>query len=176
MNTSLNPATATAGKYLTFMLGAEHFSLPVLRVREIIRLISITPVPRMPAYIKGVINLRGKIIPVIDLRERFSMNSLALVENDRRCIIVVQFKGSEGINQHMGMIVDAVEEVSQYLDVDIEATPDFGSALDPRYIIGMAKNRGTVRTLLDLDKMLNMESFVQMIGSESGHSNATVGD
>ncbi len=150
------------GKYLTFMLGAEYFSLPVLQVREIIRLCPITTVPRMPPYIKGVINLRGKIIPVIDLRERFSMNSMVIIEDDRRCIIVVQFKTHYDLVQHMGMIVDVVEEVSQFQEVDLETTPDFGSSLDSRFIIGMAKSRGSVRTLLDLDRLLTMEGVIQL--------------
>ena len=150
------------GKYLTFMLGAEYFSLPVLQVREIIRLCPITTVPRMPPYIKGVINLRGKIIPVIDLRERFSMNSMVISEDDRRCIIVVQFKTHDALVQSMGMIVDVVEEVSQFLEGDLESTPDFGSSLDSRFIIGMAKSRGSVRTLLDLDRLLTMEGVIQL--------------
>lgn len=167
MNTSLNLSTAQPGKYLTFELQSEHFSLPVLRVREIMRLCPITPVPRMPPYIKGVLNLRGKIIPVIDLRDRFSLPSLPPSEDDRRCIIVAQFKSKDNVTQHMGMIVDAVEDVANFSDADIEATPDFGSALDTRYIIGMAKNHGSVRTLLDLDRLLNMEGVIQMLVTEN---------
>ena len=162
MSTTLTINKIPSGKYLTFMLGAEYFSLPVLQVREIIRLCPITTVPRMPPYIKGVINLRGKIIPVIDLRERFSMNSMVIIEDDRRCIIVVQFKTHDALVQHMGMIVDVVEEVSQFLEVDLESTPDFGSSLDSRFIIGMAKSRGSVRTLLDLDRLLTMEGVIQL--------------
>ncbi len=160
MSTTPTISKIPSGKYLTFMLGAEYFSLPVLQVREIIRLCPITTVPRMPPYIKGVINLRGKIIPVIDLRERFSMNSMVISEDDRRCIIVVQFKPHDDLVQHMGMIVDVVEEVSQFLEVDLESTPDFGSSLDSRFIIGMAKSRGSVRTLLDLDRLLTMEGVI----------------
>jgi purine-binding chemotaxis protein CheW len=111
--------------------------------------------------------LRGKIIPVIDLRERFSLEILPLNESDRRCIIVAQYKSQDNLTHLMGMIVDAVEDVSYFLDSDIEATPDFGSALDTRYIIGMAKNHGAVRTLLDLDRLLNMEGVIQMLGSEN---------
>lgn len=167
MNTSSILLNAPSGKYLTFTLESEHFSLPVLKVREIMRLTPITPVPRMPPYIKGVLNLRGKIIPVIDLRERFSLESLPLNESDRRCIIVAQYKSHDNVTHLMGMIVDAVEDVSYFLDSDIEATPDFGSALDTRYIIGMAKNHGAVRTLLDLDRLLNMEGVIQMLSSEN---------
>jgi purine-binding chemotaxis protein CheW len=88
-------------------------------------------------------------------------------EDDRRCIIVAQFKSKDNVTQHMGMIVDAVEDVANFSDADIEATPDFGSALDTRYIIGMAKNHGSVRTLLDLDRLLNMEGVIQMLSTEN---------
>ena len=166
MNTISSTTSAEPGKYLTFTLQTEHFSVPVLRVREIMRLCAITPVPRMPPYIKGVLNLRGKIIPVIDLRDRFSLQNWVLSEDDRRCIIVVQFRSKDNQTQHMGMIVDAVEDVAHFSDADIEATPDFGSALDTRYIIGMATNHGSVRTLLDLDRLLNMEGVLQLISTQ----------
>jgi len=166
MNTMSSTTSAEPGKYLTFTLQTEHFSVPVLRVREIMRLCAITPVPRMPPYIKGVLNLRGKIIPVIDLRDRFSLQNWVLTEDDRRCIIVVQFRSKDNQTQHMGMIVDAVEDVAHFSDADIEATPDFGSALDTRYIIGMATNHGSVRTLLDLDRLLNMEGVLQLISTQ----------
>jgi purine-binding chemotaxis protein CheW len=166
MNTMSSTTSAEPGKYLTFTLQTEHFSVPVLRVREIMRLCAITPVPRMPPYIKGVLNLRGKIIPVIDLRDRFSLQNWVLTEDDRRCIIVVQFRSKDNQTQHMGMIVDAVEDVAHFSDADIETTPDFGSALDTRYIIGMATNHGSVRTLLDLDRLLNMEGVLQLISTQ----------
>lgn len=141
------------GKYLTFLLAQERYSVPVLKVREIMRLCPVTPVPRMPAYIKGVINLRGKIVPVIDLRERFGLPQA--VELDRICIIVVQFDTGEGSSQLMGMIVDVVEEVSQFNTEDLEVSPDFGGSIDTRFITGMTKSKGTVKTLLDIDRLLN---------------------
>ena len=158
-----NIASAQPGKYLTFKLQSEHFSLPVLRVREIMRMCPITPVPRMPDYIKGVINLRGKIIPVIDLRDKFDLKKMSSDADDRRCIIVAQFNGNANVTQQMGMIVDAVEDVANFSDTDLEAAPDFGSALNTRYIKGMAKKHGSVRTLLDLDRLLNMEGVIQML-------------
>lgn len=142
-----------AGKYLTFILENERYSVPVLKVREIMRLSPITPVPRMPAYIKGVINLRGKIVPVIDLRERFGLQQA--VDLDRICVIVVQFDTTDGGSQLMGMIVDVVEEVSQFNTEDLELPPDFGGSIDTRFITGMAKSKGTVKTLLDIDRLLN---------------------
>jgi len=148
------------GKYLTFMLGAEHYSLPILKVREIMRLCPITPVPRMPVYIQGVINLRGKIVPVLDLRARFRLPEYA--DRDRVCIIVVQLDNGDGSANLMGMIVDMVEEVSQYAEAEIEPTPDFGSLVDTRYITGMTKTKGTVKTLLDLDKLLTMDGDIDL--------------
>ena len=143
---------ALAGKHLTFMLGREHYGVPVLKVREIIRLCDITPVPQMPDYIRGVLNLRGKIIPVADLRIKFR---LAKVENtDLTCIVVVSVNLPDKSSALMGLIVDAVEEVANLAAADIEPPPDFGAALETGYILGMAKVKGMVKTLLDLDRVV----------------------
>jgi purine-binding chemotaxis protein CheW len=151
---------ALPGKYLTFSLGAEHFSVSVLRVREIMTCKPITAVPRMPHYVKGVINVRGKVIPVIDLGERFSLMPPPPGSEDRRCIIIVQFFGQSGSLQNMGLIVDVVLEVCQLHAADIEATPDFGSTLDSRFISAMAKTGQGVRALLDIDKLLNLDEVI----------------
>jgi purine-binding chemotaxis protein CheW len=142
-----------AGKYLTFVLDQERYSVPVLKVREIMRLCPITPVPRMPSYILGVINLRGKIVPVIDLRERFALPKA--IDLERACVVVVQFATADGSPQLMGMVVDIVEEVSVFAVEDLEMPPDFGGDVDTRFITGMAKSKGTVKTVLDLDRLLN---------------------
>ena len=153
--TTAAPVAATAalaGKHLTFVLGREQYGVPVLKVREIIRLCDITPVPQMPEYIKGVLNLRGKIIPVADLRIKFR---LAKIENtDLTCIVVVQVNLPDKSSTLMGLIVDAVEEVVNLAATDIEPTPDFGAALEADYILGMAKVKGTVKTLLDIDRVV----------------------
>ena len=142
-----------AGKHLTFVLGHECYGVPVLKVREIIRLCDITPVPQMPDYIKGVLNLRGKIIPVADLRLKFR---LAIVENTKHtCIVVVQVILPDNTLTPMGLIVDAVEEVVSLIESEIEPPPDFGTILDADYILGMAKVKGSVKTLLDIDKVVN---------------------
>lgn len=149
----LDPMDALAGKYLTFVLGKECYGVPVLKVREIIRLCDITPVPQMPEYIKGVLNLRGKIIPVADLRIKFKLGS---VENTKHtCIVVVQVILSDNTITPIGLIVDAVEEVVNVAGAEIEPTPDFGTALDADYILGMAKVKGSVKTLLDIDKVVS---------------------
>jgi purine-binding chemotaxis protein CheW len=172
-NTMTTPSTEhlpDAGKYLTFTLAHERYSVPVLKVKEIMRLCPVTPVPRMPVYIKGVINLRGKIVPVIDLRERFGLPQMA--DTERICIIVVQFDTADGIAQLMGMIVDVVEEVSQFNTDELEAPPDFGGAIDTRFIVGMAKSKGSVKTLLDIDRLLNHAGQIEPIalGLDANHS------
>ena len=141
-----------AGKYLTFVLSRECYGIPVLKVREIIRLASITTVPQMPSYVKGVINLRGKIIPVIDLCAKFGLEHSAGSEN--ACIVVVQVNGLENRTIQLGLMVDAVEEVCQLSAADIEKTPEFGAAVDTACILGMAKSKGVVKTLLDIDRVL----------------------
>lgn len=147
---------SAAGKYLTFSLGRETYGLPVLRIREIIRLTAITPMPQMPTYIKGVINLRGKIIPVVDLRVKFGF--AAREDSERTCIVVVQVRSAVGSQIQLGLLVDDVEEVSQISGTDIEATPEFGSQVSTEYILGIAKLKGRVAILLDIDKALIGES------------------
>ena len=153
--TNLNKSasqTANAGKYITFVLGHESYGIPALKVREIIRLVPITAVPRMPCHIKGVINLRGKIIPVVDLRAKFGLAGTQ--DTERTCIIVVQVSSAATAKLFIGLIVDAVEEVANITTDDVEDTPDFGTSVDTSYILGMAKIKGTLKTLLDIDRLL----------------------
>jgi len=149
-------AKAKPGKYLTFRLGRESYGVEVLKIREIIRLVDITAVPQMPDYISGVINLRGKVIPVLDPRLRFRLSETANTE--RTCIVVVQVNLPSGARPYMGLIVDAVEEVVHVAAADIEETPDFGTQLDTEYLLGMAKIKGVVKTLLDLDCLVAAET------------------
>lgn len=144
---------ANSGKYLTFVLGHESYGVGVLKVREIIRMLNITPVPKMPDYLKGVINLRGKVIPVVDLRMRFKLATIETTE--RTCIIVMQISHEGASHTQVGLIVDAVEEVVNIPTADIEETPDFGSKLKTDYITGMAQVKGAVKTLLDIDKVIS---------------------
>jgi purine-binding chemotaxis protein CheW len=141
-----------AGKYLTFTLQGESYGIEVLKVREIIRHIAITAVPQMPGYIRGVINLRGKIIPVMDLRVRFDFPNVTNTE--QTCIVVVQVKLPAGNATPMGMVVDGVEEVISFSAADIEQTPDFGGQIAVDYILGMAKVKGVVKVLLDIDRVV----------------------
>jgi purine-binding chemotaxis protein CheW len=140
------------GKYLTFSLDNEQYGIGILKIKEIIGMIPITPVPRTPEYVKGVINLRGKVIPVIDLRQRFSMGGVD--STDRTCIIVVEIESDTGTIM-MGILVDSVSEVLNIKGEEIEDTPTFGGKVDTDYILGMAKMDGTVKILLDIDRVLS---------------------
>ena len=159
-NTAPGNVATLAGKYLTFVLAEEAYGIPVLKVREIIRLTAITTVPQMPGYIRGVINLRGKIIPVMDLRLRFGFAAAANTEQN--CIVVVQVKNLTGGATAMGLVVDAVEEVAQLAAADIEETPDFGAQVDTEYILGMAKVKGAVKALLDIDKVIGGDTVARL--------------
>ena len=153
------PARAEAtreGKYLTFSLAGEEYGIGIIKVREIIGMMPVTPVPQTPDFVKGVINLRGKVIPVIDLRLRFGLDATAYTE--RTCIIVVEIHGETGAVP-VGIVVDAVSEVLNIKGTDIEETPTFGAELDTDYILGMAKMNGGVKILLDIDKVLGSFQF-----------------
>jgi purine-binding chemotaxis protein CheW len=145
-----------AGKYLTFLIGKEEFGVAVLKVREIMGIQEITAVPRTPSYLKGVMNLRGKIIPVVDLRLKFGMPSVEYTK--RTCIIVVQVIGPSA-PLLMGMVVDEVSEVVVIASADIEDTPDFGSSINTGYILGMAKIKGKVIILLDINEVLTSQEI-----------------
>ena len=149
--------TGLAGKYLTFHLGVETYGISVLKVREIIRHTNTTTVPQMPDYIKGVINLRGKIIPVIDLRLKFGMTAGDATEHS--CTVVVQVARPGNPKLTMGIVVDAVEEVANISSFDIEETPDFGVQMDTAYILGMVKIKGVVKILLDIDRVLTIKGL-----------------
>jgi purine-binding chemotaxis protein CheW len=140
------------GKYLTFTLAEEEYGIGILKIKEIIGMMAITTVPQTPKFVKGVINLRGKVIPVIDLRLRFGMESMDYTE--RTCIIVVEIDGTASTVQ-IGIVVDAVSEVLNITGKDIEDTPTFGAKLNTNYILGMAKMEGGVKILLDIDRVLN---------------------
>jgi len=143
------------GKYLTFFLAGEEYGLEILKVHEIIGMMDITPVPRTPDFIRGVINLRGKIIPIVDLRVKFGME--AADTTDETCIIVVQANGVQ-----MGIVVDRVSEVLDIASDEIEDVPSFGSDVNTDYILGIGKTGGKVKLLLDIDKVLSSSEFAEM--------------
>lgn len=148
-----------AGKYLAFLLGKEEFAIKVMKVREIMGIQDITAVPQTPGYVKGVINLRGKVIPVVDLRLKFALPEIEYTQ--RTCIIVVQVHGESG-QMLMGTIVDGVSEVLNLAAADIENTPDFGEGVATPYLLGMAKSKGKVSILLDIDQVLTTQEIQRL--------------
>jgi purine-binding chemotaxis protein CheW len=153
--TEAAPSGIHAGKYLTVALEKETYGMSVMKVREIIRMQKITPVPQMPAYVRGVINLRGRMIPIVDLRMKFGLKAEFA---DRTCIIVVQVKLPGNHAVPMGLIVDSVEEVVTLAATDIEPPPDFGANANIAYLLGMAKVKGQVKMLLDIDRVVAPET------------------
>jgi len=146
-----NAVVNKEGKYLTFALAHEEYGLEILKVREIIGYMDITAVPQTPHHVKGVINLRGQVIPVVDLRTKFGMETAEITEES--CIIVVEISQDNRTFQ-TGIVVDHVQEVLDIANSDIEDAPQFGSSVDTDFILGMGKIEDTVKILLDIDKVL----------------------
>ncbi|MFW6147864.1 MAG: chemotaxis protein CheW [Thermodesulfobacteriota bacterium] len=153
---TLSAMADKVGKYLTFTLDEEEYGIGILKIKEIIGMMAITTVPQTPEYVKGVINLRGKVIPVVDLRLRFGMETIDYTE--RTCIIVVETSGQIGTVQ-IGIVVDSVSEVLNIKAEEIQETPTFGTNLNTDYILGMAKMEGAVKILLDIDKVLSSQAI-----------------
>jgi len=157
--TATSTALSRAGKYLTFALGKEEYGLEILKVREIIGYMDITSVPRTPSYVKGVINLRGQVIAVVDLRAKFEMTTAERTE--QTCIIVVEIK-NDGRKLSTGIIVDRVSEVLTIAGEQIEQPPAFGTSVDTDFILGMGKIGTSVKILLDIDKVLSTQDLVHL--------------
>lgn len=156
-------ATVDTKKFLTFTLKNEEYGTHILKVREIIGYMDVTPVPQTPHFVKGVINLRGKVIPVINLRSRFDMEEAEVT--DETCIIVVdvEFESDEGSEDiQMGIVVDTVEEVQDIPEENIDPAPNFGGEIDTDYIEGMGKIDENVIILLDIDRVLSDEQLVAL--------------
>ena len=145
-------ASIHEGKYLTFVLGSEEYGIEIIKVREIIGIMDITTVPQTPDYMKGVINLRGKVIPVIDLRLKFSMSEEEYTQET--CVIVVEVN-----NTHIGIIVDSVSEVQDISGSEIEEPPVLGKGVDTNFILGMGKVKEKIIILLDIEKVLTSEDL-----------------
>jgi len=142
------------GKYLTFLLDDEEHGVEILKVREIIGIMDITKVPQTPDFVEGVINLRGKVIPVIDLRTKFGLSRAEY--NEQTCVIVVD------VGMLVGIIVDTVQEVHDIPGNDIEPPPQLGSSVDTSFILGMGKVKDDVKILLDIDEVLTSEELIQV--------------
>jgi len=148
--------SAMDGKFLTFILGKEVYGIEILKAREIIGLMDITTVPQTPEYMKGVINLRGKVIPVIDLRLKFGMPEEE--HTQETCVIVVEVN-----NTSLGIIVDSVSEVSDINGREIEDAPSFGQGIDTSFIMALGKVKDKIIILLDIEAVLSSEEL-EMVG------------
>ncbi|MEY3022220.1 MAG: Chemotaxis protein CheW [Planctomycetota bacterium] len=162
-NTNGEPRGANADKFLSFCLGDEQFGVEILRVREIIGLIAITPLPQTPSYVKGVMNLRGRIIPVIDLRLRFGLPAAEATKET--CIIVLEAGGEDGSQTVMGAVVDSVREVQDIPPSAIDPAPEFGCDIPLRSILGMGKVKDRVIVLLDIAEVIGIRDRLQIAGA-----------
>jgi len=154
-------AAVEAKQYLTFMLGGEMFSISILSIKEIIWYANLTEVPMMPACIRGVINLRGAVVPVMDLSNRFGKPSTPVVKST--CIVIIEVPTAvEGEHQNMGVVVDSVQAVLEIPVSEIEPTPSFGAKIRPDFIEGIAKVNGKFVILLNVNRVLSTEEISQM--------------
>ena len=151
---AIDNAASKAGKYLTFYLDEEEYGVEILKVQEIIGMLPITRVPRTPHFVRGVINLRGKVIPIIELRAKFGM---AAATGQDSCMIVVQVQGVQ-----LGVLVDRVSEVKAITDAEIADPPSFGSDVDTGFLLGIAKGAGRVTLLLDIDRVLTAAEVLDL--------------
>lgn len=148
-------------QYLTFMLGGEMFSIDILSIKEIIWYANLTEVPMMPPCIRGVINLRGAVVPVMDLSQRFGRPSTPVIKST--CIVIIEVaSGNEGEHQNMGVVVDSVQAVLEIAATDIEPTPSFGAKIRPDFIEGIAKVTGKFVILLNVNRVLSTEEIGAM--------------
>lgn len=159
--------TAGAGQYLTFVLGGEVYALGILNIKEIIDYGSLTEVPMMPAFVRGVINLRGSVVPVVDLAARFGKGGTKIAK--RTGIVIVETGNDEDSRQDIGIIVDAVNEVVDINQQEIEPPPSFGTGIRPDFISGMAKRNDHFIILLNVDRVLSVDEMATL-------SKAAVGD
>ena len=155
-----SPATEISGKHLIFQLGSEEFAINVMNVKEIMKMQAITSVPQTPSFVQGVINLRGKIVPVINLRRKFGIEDRE--DTELTCIVVVRMQ-VDGGEQPVGIVVDGVVEVLTFNGEDIEDTPDFGLDGVMPYVRGMAKIKGRVKIVLDIEQVLRGNQLERMV-------------
>ena len=156
-------------QYLTFLLGTEMFGIDILHIKEIIEYGSLTGVPMMPSFIRGVINLRGAVVPVVDLAARFGR---AASEVTRRSCIVIIESGTEDDKQDIGVVVDSVSEVLEIAEADIEPAPSFGAKIRADFISGMGKVSGKFVIILNADKVLSVDEMAMLAGVSEGGSMA----
>ncbi|SFR43664.1 purine-binding chemotaxis protein CheW [Marinobacter gudaonensis] len=154
-------------QYLTFQIGREMFAVGILHIREIIEYGSLTTVPMMPRFVRGVINLRGSVVPVIDLSARFGRGESAI--NRRSCVVILEVESADESLQEIGVIVDAVSEVLEIPPADIEPAPSFGARIRADFIAGMGKVQGQFVILLDVQQALNTREMAELAAISDGH-------
>ena len=163
---ALQSGAALPSQFLTFMLGEEQFAVGILHIKEIIEYGSLATVPIMPAWVRGVINLRGAVVPVMDLSARFGRSPSAITK--RSCVVIVEVEGADGENkQVLGMLVDAVNAVVEIAGADIEPAPSFGTRIRPDFIAGIGKCNGKFVILLAIDRVLSTAEVVEMARSSA---------
>jgi purine-binding chemotaxis protein CheW len=157
---ALQSGTALPSQFLTFMLGDDQYAVGILHIKEIIEYGSLATVPMMPDCVRGVINLRGAVVPVMDLSARFGRAPSSI--SKRSCIVIVEVEGDGECKQVMGMLVDAVNAVVEIAAGDIEPAPSFGTRIRPDFIAGIGKHNGKFVILLDIERVLSSEEIVEM--------------
>jgi len=162
--------TSVGLKYLSFILNNEEYCIEILRVKEIMGITEITEIPQTPKFIKGVINLRGKIIPILDLRSKFEMQTTNYT--DRTCIVVVEFNYEE-VQSLMGLVVDAVKEVLSIPEEKISQVPYINSKIQSDFIKGIAEIDGNINIILDIIKILKEDDFVLLKNIDKGQIKPT---
>ncbi|WP_227869523.1 chemotaxis protein CheW [Undibacterium parvum] len=160
-------AAQNSGQYLTFVLGGEVYALGILNIKEIIQYGDLTEVPMMPSFIRGVINLRGRVVPVVDLAARFG-RGVTSVSRRTSIVIIEMAQSEENEGQSIGVMVDAVNEVVDIAAAEIEPPPSFGAKIRPDFISGMAKQAGRFIIVLNLDRVLSIEEMVALGQTLSG--------
>ena len=168
----VHAAAQEPSQYLTFTLGAEMFAIGILHIKEIIEYGALTAVPMMPGFIRGVINLRGAVVPVIDLASRFGGHASEITR--RTCIVIVELQLDEGDTRVLGAVVDAVSAVLEIDGAQIEPAPSFGTRIRTDFIAGMAKVNGKFVILLDVDRVLSMDEMAALsgVGARAGGEQA----
>jgi purine-binding chemotaxis protein CheW len=169
-------ATTTATKeaveqqqYLTFLLAGEEYAISILQVKEIIEYDTVTTVPKTPKWIRGVINLRGSVVPVVDLGVKFGMEERAVTKTS--CIVIIETR-FEGQNATIGIVADAVSQVMDLAADDIRAVPEFGTRVKVDYLLGMAQLGKKFALLLDVDKVLSTDELLSLTGISAGGDKA----
>ncbi len=155
-------ASAVSRQFLTFVLGGEMYAVGILRIKEIIEFGALTAVPMMPSFIRGVINLRGAVVPVVDLTARFGGGPTKI--GRRTCIVIIEIE-ADGESQVVGILVDAVNEVLDIADSDIEPAPSFGTRIRPDFVAGMGKVAGSFVILLDVSRVLAVDEMASVVAS-----------